>query len=76
MHNHMLMHRSVALDNLSKTIPLIDPGQKVALLQAPFKGTTLFRGELAKLYRANNKERASSVTVYPAATPQSYTTKP
>ena len=32
-------------------------------------------GELAKLYLAN-KERASSVTVYPTATPQSYTTKP
>ena len=35
----------------------------------PFSG-----GELAKMYRAN-KERASSVTVYPAAPPQSYTTK-
>ena len=64
VHNHMLMHCSVALDNLSKTIPPIDPDQKVALLHAPFKGTTLFGGELAKLYRA----------VYPAATP--YTTKP
>ena len=45
MVHHMLMRRSVALDNLSKTIPLIDPDQKVALLHAPLKGTTLFGGE-------------------------------
>ena len=72
----MLMRRSVALDNLSKTIPPIDPDQKVALhvLHTPFQGTTLFGGELIKLHRAN-KERASSVTVYAAATPQSYSTK-
>ena len=75
VHNHMLMHHSVALDNLSKTISLIDSNQKVSLLHALFKGTTLFGSELAKLHRAN-KEHASSVTVYPAATPQSYTTKP
>ena len=31
----------MALDNLSKTIPQIDSDQKVALLHAPFKGTTL-----------------------------------
>ena len=48
----MLIRCSVALDNLSKTIPPIDSDQKVALLHAPFKGTTLFRGELAKLHRA------------------------
>ena len=71
----MLMRRSVALDNISKTIPPIDPDQKVTLLHVPFKGTTLFEGELAKVYRAN-KERAISVTVYPAAPPQSYNTKP
>ena len=47
----------------------------MALLHAPFKGTTLFGGELAKVYRAN-KERACSVTVYPAAPPQPYITKP
>ena len=41
VHNNMLMRRSVALDNLSRTIPLIDSDQKVALLHAPFKGTTL-----------------------------------
>ena len=75
MHDHMLLCRSLALDNLSRTIPPIDSDQKVALLHIPFKGTTLFGGELAKLHRAN-KKRASSVTVYPAATPQSYSTKP
>ena len=72
VHNHMLMCRSMALDNQS--IPLIDSDQKVALLHAPFKGTILFGLELAKLNRAN-KECAYSVTVYPAATPQSYSTK-
>ena len=50
------------MENLSRTIPPIDSDQKVALLLAPFKGTTLFRGELAKLQKAN-KERASSLTV-------------
>ena len=75
VHNHMLMCRSMALDNLSKTIPPIDLDQKVALLHAPFKGTTFFGGELAKLHRPN-KEHASSVTVYPAASPQSYSTVP
>ena len=71
----MLMRRSVALDNLFKIIPPIDSDQRVALLHAPFKGTNLFRGELAKIYSAN-KEYASSVTVYPAAPPQTYSTKP
>ena len=47
----------------------------MALLHAPFKGTTLSGGELTKLRRAN-KECASSMTVYSAATPQSYYTKP
>ena len=73
VHNHMLMCRSVAVENLSKTIPLRDSDQKVALLHAPFKGTTLFRGELAKLHRPN-KEPASSVTVYLAAASQTYST--
>ena len=68
------MRRSVALDNLSKTIPPIDSDQRVALLYAPFRGNTLFRGELAKIYRSN-KERASSVTVYPTAPNQIYSTK-
>ena len=44
VHNNMLMRHSVALDDLSRTIPLIDLDQKVALLHAPFKGTTLFGG--------------------------------
>ena len=61
----MLMRRSIVLDNLDKTILTIDPYQRVALLHAPFKGTTLFGGELARVYRAS-KERASSVNVYPA----------
>ena len=66
VHNHMLMHSSVALDNLTETIPPIDSDQKVALLHAPFNGTTLFGGELAKLHRAN-KARASLSSSYPSA---------
>ena len=42
LHNHMLMCCSVTLDNQSKTIPLIDLDQMVALLHANFKGTTFF----------------------------------
>ena len=73
MHNNMLMRRSVALDNLSRTIPPMDSNQKVDLLHTPFKGITLFRGELAKLHRAN-KELTSSVAVYLAASPKTYST--
>ena len=71
----MLTRRTVALDNLSQTIPPIDEDQKVALLHGPFKGTTLFRGEFSKAAKAN-KECACSLTVYPAASPQTYSTKP
>ena len=39
VHNNMLMRNSIALDNLSRTIPPIDSGQKVALLPAIFKDT-------------------------------------
>ena len=41
---------------------------------ATFKGTTLFGGELAKIYRAN-KELASSVTLF-SAPHQTYFNKP
>ena len=76
VHNNMLMRRSIALDNLPRTIPPIDDDQKVALLHALFKGRTLFRSELAKLQKAN-MECGSALTVLPApaAPPQSYTTK-
>ena len=60
---------------MSKTISPIDSDQKVALLHAPLSVLPFYGGELAKLHRANT-ERASTVTVYPAATPQSYSTKP
>ena len=49
VHNKMLLRRSIALDCLRRTLPPIDDDQKLALLHAPFKGTTLFGGELAKL---------------------------
>ena len=41
-HNKMLLHRSIALDSLRRTLPSIDEDQRLALLHAPFKGTTLF----------------------------------
>ena len=51
--------------------------QKLALLHAPFKGTTLFGGELVKLQEANTK-RAATFTVFPQPTapPASYSTRP
>ena len=55
VHNKMLLRRSIALDCLERTLPPIDEDQKLALLHAPFKGTTLFGGELAKLQEANTK---------------------
>ena len=57
------MRRSLALDNLSRTIPSIDSDQRVALLHTPFKGTTyLFRGELA----IQLQKRARYLTVFPS----------
>ena len=50
-HNKMFLRRSIALDNLRKTLLPIAEDQRLALLHASFKGTTLFGGELAKLKR-------------------------
>ena len=63
----MLLRRSIALDCLERTLPPIDEDQKLALLHAPFKGTTLFGGELAKLQEANTK-RAATFIVFPQPT--------
>ena len=72
----MLMRRLIALYNLKKTQPQIEEDQKLALLHAPFTGTTLFGGELAKLQEANTKH-ANAVTVFPpTAPPVSYSTRP
>ena len=43
VHNHMLMRR-VVLDNLAKTIPLIDPNQRVALLHPFYHSGVPFSG--------------------------------
>ena len=77
VHNKMLLRRSIALDCLERTLPPIDQDQKLALLHAPFRGTTLFEGELAKLQEANTK-RAATFTVFPQPTapPASYSTRP
>ena len=64
VHNKMLLRRSIALDCLERTLPPIDEDQKLALLHAPFKGTMLFGGELAKLQEANTK-CAATFTVFP-----------
>ena len=76
-HNKMLLRRFIALDCLRRTLPPIDDDQKLALLHAPFKGTSLFGGELAKLQEANMK-RAATFTVLPQPTapPASYSTPP
>ena len=77
VHNKMLLRRSIALDCLRRTLPPIEEDQKLALLHAPFKGTTLFAGELAKLQEANTK-RAATFTVFPQPTAPStsYSTRP
>ena len=77
VHNKMLLRRSIALDCLDRTLPPIDEDQKLALLHAPFKRTTLFGGELAKLQEANTK-RAATFTVFPQPTvpPTSYSAHP
>ena len=76
VHNKMLLRRSIALDCLERTLPPIDEDQKLALLHAPFKGTTLFGGELAKLQEANTKS-AATFTVFPQPkAPSTYSTRP
>ena len=76
-HNKMLLHRSIALDNHRKTLPPMDEDQRLALLRAPFKETTLFGGELEKRQEANTK-RAATFTVFsmPIAPPVSYSSRP
>ena len=57
-------------------IHLIDEGERLALLHAPFKGTTLFGGELVKLQEANTKCAATfAVFPTPMAPPVSYTSR-
>ena len=75
VHNKMLLRGSIALDCLERTLPPIDKDQKLALLHAPFKGTTLFGGELAKLQEANTKH-AATFTVFPQPTAPSYSARP
>ena len=67
-YNKMLLRHSIALDNLRKTLPPIDEDQRLALLHAPFAGTTLFGGELVKLQEVNTK-RAATFTVFPITKP-------
>ena len=77
VHNKMLLRRSIALDCLDRTLPPIDEDQKLALLHAPFKATTLFGGELAKLQEANTKHAATfTVFLQPTAPPTSYSARP
>ena len=75
--NKMLLHRSIALDCLRKTLPPIDEDQRLALLHAPFKGTTLFGGKLANLQEVNMK-RAVTFAMFPMPTapPVSYSSHP
>ena len=67
----MLLHRLIALENLKKTQLLIDEDQKLALLHAPFTGTTLFGGEYCK------RKRSNAVTVFlPSAPSVSSSSRP
>ena len=76
-HSKMLLRCSIALDNLRRTLPPIDKDQRLARLHVPFKGTTLFGGELAKLQEANTNH-AATFTVFPTpvAPPVSYSSRP
>ena len=76
-HNKMVLRRSIALDCLRRTLPPIDEDQKLALLHAPFKGTMVCGGELAKLQEANTKH-AATFTMFPQPTAPStsYSTRP
>ena len=71
------MRCSIALENLSRTIPPIDEDENVAVHHAPFKGTTFSAGELAKLQKANT-EHAGALTMFPApaAPPSHYVLRP
>ena len=71
----MPLRRSIALDCLRKTLPLIDEDQRLALLHAPFKGTTVLGGELAKLQEANTKRAATFAVPTPTAPPVSYSSR-
>ena len=71
VHDVMLMGHTIVLENLSRTIPQIDEDEKVALLHASFKGSTLSGGELAKLQKVNT-EHASALTVFPVPAPRSH----
>ena len=75
VHNKLLLRPSIVLYCLERTLPPIDEDQKLALLHAPFNGTTLFGGELAQ--EANTK-RAATFTVFPqpTASSTSYSAQP
>ena len=62
----MFMRQSFALENLSSLVPPIDEDyiHVANLLHAPFKGSTLFGGELAKLQNLN-MEQAKILTMFP-----------
>ena len=73
----MLLHHTIALDVLRKTLPPIDEDQRLALLHAHSKGTTLFGGELVKLQEAKTKQAATfTVFLTPIAPPVSYSSHP
>ena len=76
-HNKMLLRRSIALDCLRNTLPPIDEDQRLTLLHAPFKGTTLFGGKLAKKLQEANTKPAATFAVFPtpAAPPVSYSSR-
>ena len=54
-HNKMLLRRSIALDNLRKTLLPIDEDQRLALLHASFTGTTLFVGGIGETPRGEHE---------------------
>ena len=64
VHYNILMRHSIALDNITRTIPPIDENQKVAL-HASFMATTLSEVNWQN-YKKPNIVHASALTVFPA----------
>ena len=72
VHNNMLMHHSAAVEQSVSNYPSDGFRSEGCLTSHTFQGYYLFGGELAKLQKAYDKERASSLTVNPAESSQTY----
>ena len=79
VHNQMIVRRSLALNTLLGSFPLLPENQKTQLLLAPFTGCTRFGGggRISEGEKVN-LEQAKSFTAFshPAAPSTSYASQP